>query len=260
MNEGTTTNGRSIEYLSAATSVSMGDDWYEYANTEHFWIKRRFEVFQKLIGRQTGSTWAEVGCGHGIVQYQVSNKFKIDVDGIDLNDFALQQNVANSGRLLCYDVLDRAAELHEAYDNVLLFDVLEHIDDDSGFLDATLHLLPAGGTLFVNVPAFSHFFSKYDDAAGHQRRYDFAAMEKLTSKHQLKILRWTYWGGPLIPLLVMRKAYFRFRDTEQVIREGFEIKNKLLNGLLTVGSRLEWIPQHIHGTSLMMVLEKTDCR
>ena len=42
------------------------------------------------------------------------------------------------GRLLLYDIFDRNPALLEAYDLVLLMDVIEHLDDDLGFLSAAL--------------------------------------------------------------------------------------------------------------------------
>ena len=234
----------------------MGDDWYQYAALEHFWMKRRFKVFRRLIGTPSKSGWAEVGCGHGAVQQQMAQAFGIEVDGIDLNEYALKQNRSGGGRLLCYNVFDRLPELHQAYEHLFLFDVLEHMSDESEFLDATLHLLQPGGTVAVNVPAFMHFYSKYDVAAGHQRRYNFAMMKNLASQHGLEIANWTYWGAPLIPLLIIRKIYLSIRRSDHVIRDGFAVHNKFLNRLLFIGSQAEWIPQHIHGTSLMAILRK----
>ena len=259
MSEETPDLQRTIEYLSSAEQVSMGDDWYQYAPAEHFWMKRRFEVFCRLAGTPSQSAWAEVGCGHGAVQQQMEATFGIEVDGIDLNEYALKQNRSRTGRLLCYNVFDRLPALHEAYDHLFLFDVLEHMSDDGAFLDATLHLLKPGGTIVVNTPAFMHFYSNYDIAAGHQRRYNFAAIKDLAAQHGLQIPRWTYWGAPLIPLLVMRKIYLGIRRSDHVIRDGFAVGNKFLNRMLEVCSKAEWIPQHLYGTSLMVVLQKPLC-
>src|SRR5437870_3830747 len=44
------TPGRDITYLSAPAEVSMGNRWFEIASVDHFWIRRRFEVLQRLAG------------------------------------------------------------------------------------------------------------------------------------------------------------------------------------------------------------------
>ena len=62
-------NPKNIIYLSQPSSVSMADDWYDVANLDHFWIKRRFEVFRQLL-RQLDLNLqnlkvAEIGCEIG---------------------------------------------------------------------------------------------------------------------------------------------------------------------------------------------------
>jgi SAM-dependent methyltransferase len=52
-----------------------------------------------------------------------------------------------------------------------LFDVVEHIEDDRGFLtDLHTYLIP-GGRVYLTVPAFRRLWSHEDIVAGHQRRY-----------------------------------------------------------------------------------------
>jgi SAM-dependent methyltransferase len=57
-----------------------------------------------------------------------------------------------------------------------LFDVVEHVLDDVGFLRDIGHLLQPGGRLYLTVPSYSVLWSHEDVAAGHQRRYSRAAL------------------------------------------------------------------------------------
>jgi SAM-dependent methyltransferase len=52
-----------------------------------------------------------------------------------------------------------------------LFDVIEHIEDDRGFLQQVHRLLIDGGRLYATVPAFASLWSHQDELAGHYRRY-----------------------------------------------------------------------------------------
>jgi hypothetical protein len=56
--------------------------------------------------------------------------------------------------------------------SVGLFDVVEHIEDDLGFLRSLAALMPKGGPLYATVPAYSWLWSAQDEIAGHHRRYD----------------------------------------------------------------------------------------
>ena len=57
------------------------------------------------------------------------------------------------------------------FDTVLLLDVIEHIDDDGGFLDAAVipHLTPSS-LVVVGTPPTSGC-SRHDEALAHHRRY-----------------------------------------------------------------------------------------
>jgi|SRR6267142_1495506 len=43
---------RAIEYLSQPAAVSMADSWFAISSTDHFWVRRRFAVLQKLAGHR----------------------------------------------------------------------------------------------------------------------------------------------------------------------------------------------------------------
>lgn len=257
MNSKPTSSPRAIEYVSAAAPVNMADDWYDYAAPEHFWMHRRFQVFRSLALPRQESRWAEVGCGNGAVQLQMSQQLDIEMDGIELNEYALQRNISDRGRLLCYNVFDEEPSLAESWDSIILFDVLEHIEDHEQFLKSVLYLLKPGGMLVINVPAFQHLWSAYDEAQGHVRRYRIGDLERVVhSQSNVSIRRWSYWGGPFVPLLLARRLVLKFSSSNQVVKTGFSTGSSLVNSALKVLSRCEWIPQHIWGTSLMMVLEK----
>ena len=87
-----------IAYLSQPEPVSMGDAWFSIASTEHFWIRRRFEVLRALT---PGFDWpalrlAEIGCGSGLLQRQLEDECGARVDGFDLNELALKGSVAGA--------------------------------------------------------------------------------------------------------------------------------------------------------------------
>lgn len=64
---------------------------------------------------------------------------------------------------------DVAAE--SSFGSVVMFNVLEHIEDDSGVLEGILGRLAPGGMLILWVPAFPVLYSRFDRLLGHYRRY-----------------------------------------------------------------------------------------
>jgi hypothetical protein len=65
----------------------------------------------------------------------------------------------------------------------MLLDVIEHQDDDAGFLstEAFARLRP-GGLALVSAPAFQRLFGGHDKWLGHYRRYDLEGLKSVLTK------------------------------------------------------------------------------
>jgi SAM-dependent methyltransferase len=247
---------RKIEYLSAPAEVRMADHWFEIASIEHFWIRRRFQVLQRLAGSSISSAgeMAEIGCGNGLLQRQIEDAYGREVTGFDLNEYALKQNVSRKSRVCCYDIFRWDTALREKYEVIFLFDVLEHIPEEDVFLQAVRFYLKPGGKLVVNVPAGQWAFSAYDTAAGHVRRYSLQSLRESLRRNGLETVEDTYWGLPLVPTLLVRKYWLMgMREESAVIKTGFDAGKAGLNEALAMVSRCEVIPQRLLGTSVMGV-------
>ena len=87
-------------------------------------------------------------------------------------------------------VYGRAVEVHAAtladlptgkdFDTVIYIDVLEHIEDDRGELEAAFALLRPGGRIVVLSPAYQFLYSEFDRAIGHFRRYTASQLCAIT--------------------------------------------------------------------------------
>jgi SAM-dependent methyltransferase len=243
-----------ITYLSAPMPVSMGDWWFDIATTDHFWIRRRFDVMKRLADGvvRSAKSSAEIGCGNGLLQKDLEDGYGIPVAGFELNQLALDRNVSRISPLYCYNIHQRNAEFRGHFDLLFLFDVLEHIEDESGFLQSVKFHLSGGGKLLINVPAHQSFYSDYDRAAGHIRRYSIGQLAKVCEQNGLKMQASTYWGLPLVPLLLARKLMSMERSDGKA---GFDTRGRTINRLLSWLAQAEPLPQKFLGTSVMAVLE-----
>jgi SAM-dependent methyltransferase len=244
---------RAVAYLSPSMPVNMGDWWFDVATSDHFWVRRRFEVMRRLADSvlRNASCAAEIGCGNGLLQREVEDCYGIPVAGFELNELALQKNVSRLSPLYCYNIHQRNPEFRAHFDLVLLFDVLEHIDNESEFLQSVKFHLTESGALLVNVPAHQFFFSDYDRAAGHIRRYSMTQLGKVAERNGFVATAFTYWGLPLLPLLLVRKAMSMQRSNGKA---GFDARGFIMNRLLSFIARCELVPQKFMGTSVMAVL------
>ena len=241
---------RDITYLSSSVPVNMGDWWFDIATIDHFWIRRRFTVMKRLADPliRGSREIAEIGCGNGLLQKSIEDHYHRSVVGFDLNEVALRKNVSSISPLYCYDIFEKRPEFSARFDLLILFDVLEHIGDESRFLQCVKYHLAESGTLLVNVPAIQWLFSDYDRAAGHVRRYSLNQLTRVARQNGYEIHNVTYWGLPLLPLLLLRKALSLETSNGSV---GFDAGSSLMNDLLSGLSRFERIPQRFLGTSVM---------
>lgn len=260
INSGDPKASRTIEYLSPSVAVSMADRWFDIASTSHFWVRRRFDVLQKLASHRISDAheMAEFGCGHGLLQRQIEDTYGKKVTGFDLNDEALKRNLSRVSRVCCYDVHQRNEELRGKFDLIFLFDVLEHISDESGFLRSLLFHLAPGGVLIINVPAGDWAFSLYDTAAGHVRRYSIQTLREAVCANGFSLEEWSYWGLPLVPALLLRKVWLiGKKDESKIITSGFDSRTGATNKFMELAARCEWLPQKTLGTSLMAVFSRS---
>jgi SAM-dependent methyltransferase len=242
------------------------DEWYALNQADHFWFAWRLRALQRLLSDRAAAAQVplralDVGCGIGFLRSQIESITRWTIDGVDLNESALQKALPSRGRTLLYNIEDRSEVLKEQYDVVILFDVVEHIDDPAKFLAAALWHLKPGGRVIINVPALRLLYSRYDQLVGHFRRYDRRSLRQLLENPAvgLQPVDMRYWGFSLVPIAWLRKFALRKSQTpEEAVAIGFNSRAQWINQLFGVAMHIETgILQHPWvGSSLMALAYK----
>jgi SAM-dependent methyltransferase len=252
-----------IEYLSPVSESGFPDEWYDLSDDRHFWMQWRLAVALRLV-EASGVTLdspllaLDIGGGAGRFREQVERATRWRVDMTDLNLKALQLAGPARGRTLYYDVTQDQRPLLGAYDVCFLFDVIEHVANPARLVRAAVEHLRPGGHLFVNVPALQAFFSAYDVAAGHLRRYSRRSLTAELDGLGCRLTGVQYWGLGLLPLLALRRAIVGRRPDANTIRAGFEPPNALANAALKalMKAELTLFRRPPLGTSVMASVER----
>lgn len=90
-----------------------------------------------------------------------------------------------------------------------LFDVLEHIEDDQGFVTQIAGLLQPSGLVFVTVPAHQWLWCAADVHAGHFRRYSLKQLRARFAAAGFDVEYATCFFEPVIvPFFLLRTVPF----------------------------------------------------
>ena len=258
-----------VQILSKVTTVDFPDEWYDLNSQSHFWFDWRIRtVLRQLRAMNTPLDrplrGIDIGCGTGILREQIEAATKWTIDGFDLNLSALSRTRPGRGGTFYYNVFDERPEFLGVYDVAFLFDVIEHIEPTAPFLQAVIRYLKPGGYLFINVPALELIRSKYDDAAGHYRRYNKPTLRarRSSARFGMVVDDIRYWGFSMVPLLLARRIYLsgaKSTDTTATIRSGFKPPGALVHSVLRSIMRVRIAAcraSAVLGTSLLMAARK----
>ena len=172
------------------------------AGRRHPWETARARFFRSLIGRHTAPGGPrrvlDVGAGDGWFAGELGREAAAAIVCWDVN-YRSADLVAD----LPAGVVRTATEPEGMFDLVLLLDVVEHVEDDAGFLDRSIlpHVDP-DGVLIVSVPAYQALFSAHDEALAHHRRYSPRRLRALLTPRFEIVAR----GGLFASLLPARAA------------------------------------------------------
>ncbi len=101
--------------------------------------------------------------------------------------------------------LEEETVIDDSMEQLLLLDVLEHIEDDGAFLRTMYRKLAPGGRALLTVPAFQRLWSSEDDEARHYRRYRLEQLKDAAQNAGFEVLYSNYFFEFLfLPILFVR--------------------------------------------------------
>ncbi|NLM16863.1 MAG: class I SAM-dependent methyltransferase [Candidatus Riflebacteria bacterium] len=165
----------------------------------HPWELSRADSLLKLVeALNIKGTVLDIGCGDGYFDTRlVSSISEIEkIWGLDIN---FKENFNEGNISFVSDLVD----LPEGkFDAIFMLDVLEHIEDDFGYLRDIKSRLSPQGKLVLTVPAFNRIFSKHDRAAKHFRRYSLSQILNLFKHSGFKVQEASYFYASLLPIRI----------------------------------------------------------
>lgn len=167
-----------------------------------FWHRTRFGMVRREMRTIGASCVVDIGAGSGLLGDWL-RRVEHDVD----------YRFAESSSSLANGLRERFGTESEVrigdpmppHCVVAMLDVLEHIDDDVGALNAVAAEMDHRSRLVVTVPAMPSLFSPWDTALGHHRRYTRRSLRVALEAGGLHVQSVSYLFPELLPIAAFRR-------------------------------------------------------
>jgi len=151
---------------------------FSYSGTELDALAGARNYYRAIIGHfrpHFGRKVLEVGAGIGTFARQVLDETSVEemllVEPADNTIPVLRERFAGDARITVRQSYLQQVSPQPSVDSLVAVNVLEHVEDDVGFLRAAHATLKPGGRVLLFTPALSQIFGTLDEAFGHFRRY-----------------------------------------------------------------------------------------
>ena len=221
----------------------------------HPWELSRVScLIKEVIKYHDGKNILDIGCGDCYFDYQLMNK-DIEIDKFYGIDIYADKEIKDNKYTL---VNDYKSLEHKKFDTILMFDVLEHVLNDSDFLDKTVKpLLKDNGRIIMTVPAYQFLFSKHDEELKHYRRYNIKMIKDVCKKTNLKIVKYHYFYASLVFVRVITKLLNKDNKVNKWNKNEEHWLTKFIKGILNLDYNVcKKMNKLSFGLSLFIVLEK----
>lgn len=179
---------------------------------DHWWFVGMREVCRAVLHQarhtsHTGHTGRvrclDVGCGTGLWTKELADGGM--ACGLDFSEDALafcqerglKRLIQASGMSLPFAT--------NSYDTITALGVIEHLDDDKGFLAELFRVCVPGGHILLLSSAYDFLWSRHDDIVHHKRRYTRKQLETLLAASGFEVVCISYVNTILfLPILMIR--------------------------------------------------------
>jgi SAM-dependent methyltransferase len=202
-----------------------------------FWFQHRNRCIVEAMRQfpPTGLVF-DVGGGNGCVARAILDSGH-EVVLVEPGLVGVQNALKRGIRQVVRAAMEDMGAKNETIPAVGLFDVVEHIPDDAGFMARIHRLLIPGGRVYITVPAFDWLWSHEDVRAGHSRRYTIPSLRRCLESTGYTVDFATYFFEFLpLPVLLCRALPYRLGHTPKVspssVRSDHEAKSPLISRIL----------------------------
>ncbi|MGD0650533.1 MAG: methyltransferase domain-containing protein [Verrucomicrobiia bacterium] len=182
-----------------------GNAWAFEIENESYWFQHRNHCITTVMNNfpPPGALF-DIGGGNGFVASALQTTGR-DVVVLEPGEIGARNAKDRGISSVIRSTFEAAGFVNNSIPAVGLFDVVEHIEDDTGFLEALRSAMVVGGRLYLTVPAYDFLWSAADDLAHHYRRYAISQLDRKLRRTGFAVEFATYiFAALIIPIFVFR--------------------------------------------------------
>lgn len=236
--------------------------------TSYWWHLGRIKIIRTYLQQNTTGgrdiNILNVGCGTGGT-VPLLEEFG-SVENVDMAQQAL--DFMRSRGYTKVKLIDgkKLPYKDHAFDLVVAFDVLEHIENDSAALKEWSRVLKPSGRIIVTVPAYQWLWSEHDVSLHHKRRYTKRSLKDVATRSGLNTARSSYAVVVFLPVITAVRFLKKFsKNSPQANQETSYVNlpswlNSLFTSMLGAEARMHKYVTFPAGTSVIAALSKSEKR
>jgi len=169
----------------------------QVANSEHFfWHRLRWRAVRGYLPVGRPFELVDVGAGAGLLATFLARdrplghyRFIEPIESLHAMLVSRHGQAADASEVATFD----------GAGFVTLLDVLEHQEDDAGFIRDLVAKMEPGSILLLTVPAMPSLWSQWDVALGHFRRYEKDSLRKVFADLPTRTIETSYLFPEMVP-------------------------------------------------------------
>jgi len=178
-----------------------------------WWLLGRKDIIRRYLYEANSikqvSKIMDVGCGSGGV-FDVLAEFG-EVFGAEPSEILARRARARGIASTVFEEDASKLEMTRQVDVITMFDVLEHIEDDTEFLKNLRHAASENHLVLMSVPACQFLYGEHDKILHHHRRYSRQTLCQHLSESGYEVISTSYFMFFLFPFVLFE------RGTDQIL-------------------------------------------
>jgi SAM-dependent methyltransferase len=180
-----------------------------------FWFHYRNQIIQSIVEiYPPDGPFIDVGGGNGFVAQALQAMLPGSVYLLEPNEQGIRNAVSRGVKNRIWGTLEDVRLADNCVAGIGLFDVLEHIPNESDFLSEIHRCLGPDGYLYITVPAYEALWTALDTRVGHQRRHTRNTLNATLEANGFAIRHTSYFfSWMLLPHYILMKLATNDQNT-----------------------------------------------